>query len=392
MNRFPESRPTRKIEYWLFLLCLVVVGVCYYGIRALAVYGLAVVTAILTDFICLFLRKRSYKIADLSNAGMAVTMCMMFPATVPYSIVMLSTVFSTAISHIFGYRKGYLFPPPAMGYLFALSCWKDEILKFPETGERLPLFHHQAVLSDSFSHTLITENKLPESWNHIFMGTIRSPMGTGCIFMLLIGAVVLLYRKQLSPWAFLGFLFGVSVCSFFMPIPMHETIVSSMMLFALIFLISDPAVMPCKNIMAYFGATVTALLSCYLIAVYHMEYAPVVAVMLSIPLWQWLAKREKLYTVTELEEDIPLENKFADDAEDFEEEPEELTPDEEEFEDDFDFDEDEDFEEEPDDFDFDEDEDFEDESKESTEESDKDFEEDDFDFEDDEPEEDTYEE
>lgn len=379
MSRYSDCRQTRKIEYWIFLACIIGIGICYHGIRALAVYGLSAVTAILTDFICLFLEKKSYKRADLANMGMAFTMCMMFPATVPYSIVILSTIFAVAIgAHVFGYRKGYLFPPSAIGYLFALSCWKDEILKFPEAGERLPLFHHQVELSNSMSYTLLTENEIHSSWNQILMGTVHSPMGTGCIIMLAVGALVLVYRKQLSLWSCLGYLLGISISSFFMSISIHGVLISCMTIFSMIFLVADPAIMPCKNIMAYVGAFLTGLLSCYLISAYHLEYAPIVAVMLSIPLWRWLSKIEEQMTPELIEEDeeeeteetAPPENRFGDEEEeDFEEDEDfdEITE-EDIFEDDDDFEED-DFEED----DFDED----------------DFEEDDFDDLEDEPEEDT---
>ena len=353
MNRRLNCKQSRKIEYLFFLLCIVGIGVCYYGIRALAVYGLAVVTAILTDLICLFWEKRSYKLANLSNVGIALTMCMMFPATVPHSIVILSTIFAVAIgAHVFGYRKGYLFPPSAVGYLFALSCWKGEILRFPATGERLPLFRHQADLTDSLSRVLLTENEIHDSWGNILMGTVHTPMGTGCIVMLLVGMIVLLCRKQLSLWACLGYMLGISVSSFFMTVSMDAVLISCMILFSMIFLVADPSVMPCKNIMAYIGAFVTGLLSCCLIAMNRIEYAPIVAVMLTVPLWQWLAKIEERLLPEPIEEEIPLENKFADDdIEDLEEETdfEELEEDdfeEEELEEEFDED---DFEE--DDFD-----------------------------------------
>jgi len=321
MSNASSCQRPRKIEYWVFLACMIAIGICYYGIRAGAVYGLSAFTAILTDFVCLFLEKRSYKLVDLANIGMAVTMSMMFPATVPYSIVILSTIFAITIgSHVFGYRKGYLFPPPAIGYLFALFCWKDEILQFPETGEKLPLFHYQAELSNSMSHILLTENEIHESWSNILMGTIPAPMGTGCIVMLLVGMIVLLSRKQLSLWACLGYILGVSVCSFFTPISMYAVLVSCMSLFTMIFLVADPLIMPCKSIMAYIGAFITAMFSCYLITFNHLEYAPVVSVVISIPLWQWLTKVEESFLAEDVEEMIPDEI-IEDDSE--ENEPEE---------------------------------------------------------------------
>lgn len=62
-------------------------------------------------FFCLFLRGRSYRLVDLSNIANALLLVLMFPATIPFSIVILSTVFAVAVgAHVFGCRKDLLFP------------------------------------------------------------------------------------------------------------------------------------------------------------------------------------------------------------------------------------------------------------------------------------------
>ncbi len=297
MSEIVNERRIRRPEFWVSLAAICLVSVFYYGIRAAAVIGLAAVTAVLTDFVCLFLQNKSYRVMDLSNAAAAVVMALMFPATIPYSIVILSTIFAVAVGiHVFGSRKNYLFPPSAVGYLFALICWQHEVLRFPPAGQRLALFGNENVpLRDSLSHTLLQNGVLNEEPLDLLLGAVSTPMGTGCILLLLAVFAVLLVRRAVSFWACLGFSLGVSMMAMFGIQPIVQLWAASMLLFAMIFLIGDHAVMPIRTFWAFPACLVTGLLTGFLLVFMGLEYAPVIAVMLSCPVWQAFRTAEKTY-------------------------------------------------------------------------------------------------
>lgn len=295
--RVQSNRPLRRPEYWALVISLAVVGVFFYGIRAAAVYGLAAVTAVLTDLICLFLRRRSYRLIDLSNIGTALVLAMMLPATVPYSVVLLGTVFAVAVgTHVFGYRRNYLLPPAAAGYLFVVLCWSEEVLRFPAVGERLALFGNEVTLHESISATLNRTDVIHGDVLDVLIGAVYSPMGTGCIILLLVGGAVLIVRGQLSYWAVTGFYLGLLIAAHVLKIGYVQLFFCNMGLFSLIFLVADPAVMPCRTLLGTVGALCTGLLTGFLIAAYHLEYAPVAAVMLTCPLWWALRRAERFLT------------------------------------------------------------------------------------------------
>ena len=293
MRRYHSTRPVRRPEFWCVLIALSLVSVCYYGLRAAAVYGLAIVTAVATDLLCLFLRSRPYRLVDLANVANAVILAMMFPATVPYSIVMLSTIFMVAVgTHVFGCRRDYLFPPPAVGYLFALLSWRSELEQYPAVGVRLALFKNTVELSPSFSQVYNETGLLSGSRYDLFLGIGATAMGTGCILLLTVCFFVLLFRRQLSLWASVGYLFGIAM----MLVPggyrPNDLLLTNMIVFSLLFFVADPHVMPCRTILAYPAAAATAFFMMYLIITFGMTYAPVVAVILTVPLWRALAKLE----------------------------------------------------------------------------------------------------
>ena len=295
MSLRQSSRPVRRPEYWLGLGSLVFVAVCFYGVRAALVIGLAGVTATLTDFICLFLRGRPYRLVDLSNLGNAIVLALLFPATVPFSIVIVSTVMAVAVgTHIFGYRKDLVFPPAAVGYLFALICWQDSVLLFPGPGKELELFHGEPVRYLSLTNQFNEKGSfalLHTDFLEACIGAVPGAMGTGCILLLALGIVILVCRSQLNFWAVLGaagFILFPSLAG-----GMDSGIwLTNMLLFSVLFFLADPAVMPCKGIMALAASYLTTMLSGYLIVKYHIEYAPVAAVILTCPIWRGLAHAE----------------------------------------------------------------------------------------------------
>lgn len=295
MSKPQTNRPLRRPEYWLLLGSLAFVAVCFYGIRAAAVLGLATVTSILTDFICLFLRGRAYRLIDLSNVGNALILALMFPATVPYSIVILSTVFGSVVgAHVFGYRRDLLVPPAAVGYLFAVTCWKNEILQFPEIGKHLALFGNNVAMTDSLTAQFNEKGSIRYLHTDLLeclTGAIPGPMGTGCIIMLVLGLVIAAVRRQINIPAILGFTLCVAP-----PVLVGKgdagVLMTNMLLFSAIFFIGDKALMPCQGWTAFLVAAVTGMLTGFLIVAYHMEYAPLCAVILCGPLWRWISALE----------------------------------------------------------------------------------------------------
>ncbi|MCR5718388.1 MAG: RnfABCDGE type electron transport complex subunit D [Oscillospiraceae bacterium] len=296
MTKQISSRPVRRPEYWLILGSLVFVAVCFYGIRAAAVIGLAAVTAMITDLIVLFWRGRAYRSIDVSNIGNAIVLALLFPATVPYSIVIISTVFGTVIgAHVFGYRRDLVFPPSAVGYLLALTCWKDEILQFPEVGSRLALFGNEPAVQPSFTALFNEKGSiyfLHEDILECLIGAVPGPMGTGCVIMLLLGIVILIARRQLDLFAVLGGILNMTLPVLYGRAD-HTILLTNMLLFSLIFFIGDRALMPCRGLAAFLASGITCTLTGFLITAYHLEYAPVIAVILTCPLWRWFAAIEK---------------------------------------------------------------------------------------------------
>lgn len=280
----------RTMDYWIVLVTVAAMSVFYYGLRAAVVIGLAAATAILTDLICLFLQEKPYRAENLISVGSAVVMVLMFPATIPYSIVILSTIFSTAIGiHAFGSAKDHLFPPAALGYVFALVSWKDEVLVFPKAGQFLQLFGNTVSLHSSYSSTVDLHDMYVNVGLDVLLGDVYGPMGTGCIILLLLGLGILLVRRSISFWSTLGFCFGIVTMGRILGMAPVRLLTTHMLLFAMLFLTGDRKCMRASSIGAGICGIFTGFLTVCLIASYHVEYAVVIAAVLSCPVWRGVA-------------------------------------------------------------------------------------------------------
>ena len=295
MNSAATKPHFRSPEYWLALGAVCLVSLCFYGLRAALIIGIATVTAVLTDFFCLFLQNKSYRKVDIANIAPPIVMALMFPSSVSYPVVVLSTVFTVAVGiHVFGSRRNYLFPPAAVGYLFALLCWRDELLNAPHAGVHLPMFgSHEGVLQSTLSSRFNHEGVFAAETFDILIGNVASPMGTGCILLLAVILLVLLFRSSVSCWGVAGYLFGITFLANFGNIPALYYLPVNMVIFSMIFLVGDTLVIPNGRLSVLFGSTLTGMLTYYLMAAHALEYAPVVAVMLTCPLWHALAEIEE---------------------------------------------------------------------------------------------------
>lgn len=280
----------KGMEYWLVLMAVAAMSIFYYGIRAAAVIGLACITAVLTDFICLFLRGIPYRRENLSDIGTAVILVLMFPATVPYSIVILSTAFAVAVgTNLFGSPQDQLFPPAALGYLFAVISWRNEILSFPKAGQFLPLFGNDAALHDSLSSVFNAQGSYAAGSLDVWLGAVYGPMGTGCLLLLVIGLAVLLIRRNISFWGTLGFCFGAVAMARWVGMNPAKLLATNMLLFAMLFLVGDKSVLLTRSLFSLLCGAFTGFFTVFLISRFHVEYAVITAVILSCPVWRGIA-------------------------------------------------------------------------------------------------------
>ncbi|MBZ4670299.1 MAG: putative NADH:ubiquinone oxidoreductase, subunit RnfD [Oscillospiraceae bacterium] len=293
-----QSRST-KTEFSamadILFVAVVLTFMCfyYYGLRAVAVVLVSVLSSFLTDFICVKIRKQKYDRRDLTAFVSGAVLGLMMPASVPYEIVIGANVFAIiVVKQAFGGHGKNIFSIPAVGFLFSSLCWKENVLMYPAPFDSLSLSSHvQNTLVSSFTQTLGIAKNPSVSYFDIFLGKFAGPMGATHIIILLVCAVVLMFRRSISALTFCGGLGSFLLFSYIFPkfgdsaqASVFYELFAGMTVFGMIFLACDYYALPKIRFSRFLYGFVVGFLSLLFRHLSSVENAVVFAVVIASPL------------------------------------------------------------------------------------------------------------
>ena len=292
-SRSKKTELSAMIDLLFILAVLTFMSFFYYGIRALVVVLISVVTCLITDVICISLRKEKYNFKDLSAIVTGAVLALMMPASVPYEILIITNIIAITIGkQIFGGKSNCIFNSAAVAFVFSSFCWKDAILLYPRPTETLELASHVSnTLFESLTQTLNFATTPAISNTDIMLGNFIGPMGATHIFILLVCAVVLMFRRSISALIFSSGLGTILLLSFIFPkfgnsptSSVYYELVSGMMVFGLIFLAGDYYTGPKTRSSRFIYGVIIGVLTFTFRHLGTVENAIVFAVLISNPL------------------------------------------------------------------------------------------------------------
>lgn len=252
-----KNRTEREIrpDFIFVLIILAGMSVYYYGTRAAAVVCLSVVVCCVTDFVCCSLRHRS-AVKSFSDLGVPVTgltLALMMPATVRFTVLSGACVMSIVIGrHIFSSKDGGLFNCAAIGFLLAAISFPDTVLTYPKPFDYPEMANHVSVsLSQSLAKTLTLAADPSITGTDLLTGQFYGPMGSTHMLILMVCAVILIMRRAVSALALISSSLTILIFTYCYH-PYGDTrmdgvlltLCSGMLMFGLIFLVCDHAIVP----------------------------------------------------------------------------------------------------------------------------------------------------
>ncbi|MCX5708610.1 MAG: RnfABCDGE type electron transport complex subunit D [Candidatus Omnitrophica bacterium] len=182
---------------WTVILCLIpagAAGVIIFGLSALWTIILAVVSAVLCEWLIQALTKRKISVLDGSAILTGLLLAYNLPAQVPFWIPIIGAIFSISIAKMaFGGLGQNIFNPALAGRVFLMASWPKYLTIFTKP------FNYDAVTSAT-PLALLKEGKLVQhipNWD-LFLGIRGGCIGEVCIIALLAGALFLLIRGYIS--------------------------------------------------------------------------------------------------------------------------------------------------------------------------------------------------
>lgn len=181
-----DNSSTRRImlDVCIALLPACIFGIVNFGMRALAVLVVSVITCVVSEYLFEHFMHRPITVGDLSAVVTGLLLGMNMPHTIPLWIVMLGSVFAIiVVKQLFG-GLGQNFMNPAL----AARCF---------FAGRMTSFTYDGVTGA----TPLALLKSGESVNvlSMFLGTTAGVIGETSTVAILVGALYLIIRKVITP-------------------------------------------------------------------------------------------------------------------------------------------------------------------------------------------------
>ena len=185
-----DNSSTRRImlDVCIALLPACIFGIVNFGMRALAVLAVSVITCVVSEYLFEYFMHKPITIGDLSAVVTGLLLGMNMPHTIPLWIVMIGSVFAIiVVKQLFG-GLGQNFMNPAL----AARCFL--LISF---AGRMTSFTYDGVTGA----TPLALLKSGESVNvlRMFLGTTAGVIGETSTVAILVGALYLIIRKVIKP-------------------------------------------------------------------------------------------------------------------------------------------------------------------------------------------------
>ncbi len=166
----------------------------------------AIVTSVLTDYLCCQLLKRKYDWHDPSPMMSGILLAMFMPASLPYILMAFAAIFMVVVGkYAFGGNRNLIFSPVAVAYAFSSIAWSRYIMRYPipEPFGNVSLNENITEgLVHSFTYTLDTGSAGTFSALDIIWGKLAGPMGTSCVLLILICGIAMYLFGDIEPTVF----------------------------------------------------------------------------------------------------------------------------------------------------------------------------------------------
>lgn len=256
LSNTEKSENLRFAKTTALLLTIVFMSYYYYGIRAVYVAGISVLSSTFSDYIACTARRRKFDWTDTSPVMSGLLLALMMPASVPYTVIAFSAAFMSLIcKNAFGGNKNLIFCPVCISYIFTVFCFPSAILRYPVPVPFGKLSLANTVtdqLTHSYTYTLDNGSSSAFNLLDVVWGRLAGPMGASAILIIMICALALYFFGDIPPAAFFSGL-GLNVLlSVMFPTgdagwyAVLNSFVAGSYLFVLVFMACDPRYVPSR--------------------------------------------------------------------------------------------------------------------------------------------------
>ncbi|MEK6689672.1 MAG: RnfABCDGE type electron transport complex subunit D [Nitrospirota bacterium] len=210
-----ESIPRIMWAVSISLLPAFIISVYYFGLRAIAVVGVSVLSCVIFETITQKMLKKKVTISDGSAFLTGLLLGLNLPSSIPlYQPVIGSLVGIVITKHLFGGLGYNIFNPALIGRTFMLITWPRPMTTWykPVAGittmDAITTATPLGILKeDGIGKLIETFGDKMNLYINLFLGNRAGSLGETSVIVLLIGAAFLFYRGYITwhiPFSFVG--------------------------------------------------------------------------------------------------------------------------------------------------------------------------------------------
>ncbi|TDT69870.1 electron transport complex protein RnfD [Hypnocyclicus thermotrophus] len=200
VGQSPHIRTKETIESVMYdvviaLLPTLLVAIYFFGMKALYMTLVAVISAMLAEYVSLKLMKREITIFDGSAIITGMLFAFISPVTLPYPYIIIGSVVSIVIGKmVFGGLGHNVFNPALLGRVFLMASWPALLTRYVNVdgsagATTLDYLKKGKDLMEVFGHNVYLD---------MFIGKMAGSMGETSALALLIGGLYLIYKKHID--------------------------------------------------------------------------------------------------------------------------------------------------------------------------------------------------
>ncbi len=196
------------LDVIIALVPALIMSIVYFGISALLLTVVCVVTAVLAEYLSRKVMKRNNTVSDLSAVVTGLLLALNLPSTLPLWMGAFGSVVAIVVVKQFFGGLGQNFVNPAISArIILMLCFAGAMTNWVTPFDGVTSATPLSTLSGG-------EGTLPKLWQ-MFIGFRGGSMGETCSLALILGGLYLVIRKVISPVIPLTFIGTVFACSLF---------------------------------------------------------------------------------------------------------------------------------------------------------------------------------
>lgn len=178
-------------------------GMVHFGFQAAEIIFLGVVSAVVFEVIMQKGRKRKITISDGSAALTGLLLAMCLPPTVPFFVPIVGSFIAIVIAkHSMGGLGYNLFNPAHIGRAALLVSWPTLMTKWSTVTTTIDAVSSATPLgilkNGGYDQLVSTYGSKSNLYEALFLGARNGSIGETCTVLLLLGGIVLIYKKYID--------------------------------------------------------------------------------------------------------------------------------------------------------------------------------------------------